>query len=476
MLENYVDSFLDNQIAALFELEDAIEYCDYDYYYATLTSINGLGPYLQKAAPEMAERLQGVIVAIDQGFDDGGIFDYFSIETDLNVLISYLRQKSEVRPYWGDDNYDESLNDCLQHLYNQTDEVYDYQILPISDLVDSSIEAKKARSRRRAEKVQVTANEVYRYILSSDHPVQRSILLKKISNCSDQAIAVAASRHDVINFHGEYVPASVLEIPASVKAVLRDSVNSVLSDKGIHHAQELFDILQPQFRSLFNSRFINTQYKLFSALNYWFPTNYNYSRPYLARKSVKILSQQEQLARYVCKKAETAVSEMVDFAKSQHIKVNSILGVINSLNDSVLLKDRDTLIRIDEIEIDKPLLRKIREAVMDELKSNPCKAIRDLHCFASFSPISIPWDEWLLYSVFNKWFPGLEVCTTSKQFRLSVPVVSVFGKTDPKTLEDIARVYSGAVNITPNNMVDNLDDLDDLITDYIDLDFDWDDE
>ena len=62
----------------------------------------------------------------------------------------------------------------------------------------------------------------------------------------------------------------------------------------------------------------------------------------------------------------------------------------------------------------------------------------------------------------NKWSSKLEVATSSNQFKLAVPLVAPAGKMDEETVKQFE-------NYKPVEFVssDNLDNIDDLIADYI---------
>lgn len=113
----------------------------------------------------------------------------------------------------------------------------------------------------------------------------------------------------------------------------------------------------------------------------------------------------------------------------------------------------------------------ITSKIQNELiNSNGYKAIRDLECISDFRNINVKWDEWLIYSIVDKYGIAIYALTTSKQFKTAIPVVSLNPKLPQNCLKEIADKYAGLENVTINKEVDDLDNLDELIEDYIDLD------
>ena len=53
--------------------------------------------------------------------------------------------------------------------------------------------------------------------------------------------------------------------------------------------------------------------------------------------------------------------------------------------------------------------------------------------------ISIQWNDWLVYSVINKWSDKYKVMMSSSQFRYSVPIIYRLEET-PKDLEELLGI------------------------------------
>ena len=70
------------------------------------------------------------------------------------------------------------------------------------------------------------------------------------------------------------------------------------------------------------------------------------------------------------------------------------------------------------------------------------------------------WSEWLIYSTLYKWSDKLEVALSSSQFRQSMPLVAPKGKMDLSLFKDVV--------VSPMTVtIDNLDNIDELISDII---------
>jgi hypothetical protein len=71
--------------------------------------------------------------------------------------------------------------------------------------------------------------------------------------------------------------------------------------------------------------------------------------------------------------------------------------------------------------------------------------------------------------VVHRWGYSIVVGTTSNQFRLSTPVVAPQGMLDIQKYEGISADTAGSIM-----QVDDLENIDDLISDFIEIDLDED--
>ncbi len=161
------------------------------------------------------------------------------------------------------------------------------------------------------------------------------------------------------------------------------------------------------------------------------------------------------------------ISEIIAFARENRYEVYSILDLLNSFNVTHLITDRNTLSTIDYLGITDGIAKEILSILKDEITETTL--ITSLECIHRLPKINVPWTEWLLYSIVNKWGDTLVVGTTSNQFKLSVPVIAPCGKLDVQKYEGVS--VDTTVSIA---QVDDLDNIDDLISDLIEFDLDED--
>ena len=216
---------------------------------------------------------------------------------------------------------------------------------------------------------------------------------------------------------------------------------------------------------LLHKLFIHFPTSLFSVLEYLFKNQYQFKRPFIANIGTDIGDPEEQLHDLIISSDEIAISEITAFAKDNHYEIYSILELLNSFNGTHLLMDRDTFASIEYIGINDDIAKNVISILQDEVTET--ELITSLKCICRLPKINIPWTEWLIYGVVNRWGEALVAGTTSNQFKLSVPVVAPQGKLDVQKYEGVS--VDTAVSIA---RVDDLDNIDDLISDFIEFDLD----
>ena len=202
-------------------------------------------------------------------------------------------------------------------------------------------------------------------------------------------------------------------------------------------------------------------------LEYLFREQYQFKRPFVANIGVEIGDPEEQLQDLIINSEEIAISEITSFAKENHYEIYSILELLNNFNDTHLLVNRNTFATIEHIGINDDVANDVISILESEVTDTVL--VTSLECIYNLPKINVPWTEWLIYSVVNKWSNSLVVGTTSNQFKLSVPIIAPSGKLDTQRYQGVSVDTTATIT-----QADDLDNIDDLISDYIELDLDED--
>lgn len=403
--------------------------------------------------------------------EDEAPIDISEFEDDLILVYNCIRQARNKKTWnWFDDDFkrDSDYYDYSDYSDDEDSHIYDQD--PDQDEL---YEIRSERAERTSAFVQAV-KETIRFIEESSKPVQRQTLVANIKDFSDAVMVQACRESKILSYHGEYIYAGNLDIPDNLFHTLRRQINFILRDHEIHHIDELYDEIAPKQYLLLSGAYVQTSYQFFSLVAYLFEDDYNFVRPFIAQKSVHIPTIPERVIRFIGNNNEILIDDVISFTKKKGITIPRLLELFDDISNHFFIKNHDTLISRSSLSLNNSILEQVADLIIDELKDVDCIAIRDLRCLSLLPSISVPWEEWLIYSIIRKHIPSIHTYTTSSQFRHGIPVISLTSMVTEIELSEIAQRHEGNTHAVVHTTVDNLDNLDELIEDMID--FNWEDE
>lgn len=306
--------------------------------------------------------------------------------------------------------------------------------------------------------------DIQLFIKKSDYSVTKEQIREAYPGITEIIINIALADDDIINYFGSYIHSANLNLYTEDKKYIDKVVSAIINDGMPHHCDELFSIIQSDNQDMLNRLGIFYQYSLFSLLQYLYKDRYEFARPYIAEKGTNINKPIELLQEYVSANEVFEITELQGLAKEYHYFVYDILKFLNGWNDTHLLINKDEMATIEYIGITSDIAYEVEQQILKEIDDSA--VITNLKCIYNLPSICVPWNEWLIYSVINRWGKELEANTTSNQFRLSSPVVSRMGKFNREE-------YGGSKSGEMVQAID-LNDID-AVEDYImeDIDIEW---
>ena len=395
-------------------------------------------------------------------------FDINAIEDYIVLIINNAKLICNRRTNWKQINYQMECDE-YEGETEYLDDAIDYQSREV--LYEDDVPNQKKQGR--FELIEAVAKEIYQYIMDHAYPVTKDVLSTTIPSYSDQALALAVSQPDILNYRGRYYSIEQVNLSDEEKLQIAEYIGQALEVTEAIHIDDIYEDFVTEYFPIVTRAYVQSAYQLFSFLEVILHNEFQFERPYISEKGVYIETPQECLEKYVLGHDEVAVDDLVAYAKGKHIKFDSILELIASLDNYVILKDRDTIIQIKHTGLDHYIAANIIQLILKELRRKKCLAIRDLMCISHFPRINVEWNEWLIYSVIRKWTTKIRAGTTSNQFRQSVPIAALPGEMTDARIEKIAARCTDLTYTLRDKVIESLDDIDDSILGYIDFDIDW---
>lgn len=302
--------------------------------------------------------------------------------------------------------------------------------------------------------------EIVHFVKQSKVPISKEEIYRKFPGITEIVIQIALNDDSILNYFGEYLYASYLDITGSERSYLKGIMDHVLSDKQGHHCKDIYERVASERPEIFTRNGITFGFRLYSVLEYLFRDSYQFSRPYIALNDVVIGRAPERLREFITSVDEISIAEISEFAKENHYSIYSMIDFINSYNEMYFFRDHDTIARIEVLGVSEQNAREIEALILDEISGT--EIVANLECIHRFPSIAVPWNEWLVYSVIKRWASKLDVTTSSTQLRIATPLVAIRGQLD-------LQKYDGIQDLSKFSVIqaDDLDDIDSLIADYI---------
>ena len=301
-------------------------------------------------------------------------------------------------------------------------------------------------------------SEIVSYIEKAAYPVTKRQLNEAFPGVTEIVINISTSDPDVINLFGVYIHASKLKLDELDKKYLKAVVISMLDKSGFLHCKDIYDFISRDNPNILTSNGVYQAFGLYSVLEYLFRDELEFSRPYIGQKGQEITRTFDQLHEMVEESDVIQLAEIASVARDNHFQVNSILEFANSCNNTHLLLNDKELAAIDYIGLSKELAREVEQCIFDSISGTVY--VSDLRCIKSFPRLSVPWTEWLVYSLLYKWCEILEVAVTSTTFKQAKAVVARRGELDVNQINEME-------NVDGIYIPDNMDDIDELISNIL---------
>ncbi len=389
----------------------------------------------------------------------------------LEIIISIAsNHRSSEYVYVEDDDYFDGGSDRELLLTSSKQQDDNEEIQKLISYIETA-QRREAQIARHAETIEKKVLVIHSYILSQIRPVTLGQIRSKFAHCSRELMLRVVEKGSVLDYYDRFLAKNNCKIKESIINDLTNKIYSLCDyNDGICHIEQVYESFRYQYRDFLAANYVDEPKHLYGFLSGFCTNTFGFLFPYIARKGIHIEPPELRLRKYVYQHSEITVDDILLYAKQHYIKYNGLLDFLNSLNDRMLIKNRKTVISIDKTDLSWSKAVEIEKRIKEELIQRNYCAIRELNCMVKFPKCSIPYDEWLIYSILLKWGTEVYIQTTQGQFRYSIPVVSIRGYLGKKELSEIANRFAGNTDYVLTSKVDDLDSIDELIMDYIDLD------
>ena len=282
---------------------------------------------------------------------------------------------------------------------------------------------------------------VKNYIISSDYPVSKKQIFDKFL-ISEITINFIISDSEILNYFGKYYHPSKLRYTAEEKLFLKNLLDSFILNQEVVHVRKIYEYLLIENKDLLNKIFVDSPFALFSVLEFFFASDYEFSRPCISNKGTKIEKMSDYIRTMFVEEDVITIDDITQAYRDQNRQYGSKLSACECLSDTHFLRSQTELISIRASGITQDICAEAENIILQCISE--CIPISFLDCFFSLPRINIRWNEWLLYSMLLKWSNNLEVRLTSNVLSEAVPLVATKGQISYESLKKYAGMRSSS--------------------------------
>ena len=450
--------------------------------------------FVQEKLPFMENSINDLATYIYQVLNSNDCFDEREVEAyvaqihhQINQYEDYISLASES--IIDSDSHNPLKNQYCRQLGNASvSNILDLMILDDQSREDEYMAAHLSLAEKKAlaiERKKLIINDILGYLEKELYPVPILTIKQKQEHFTHQILEIVRKDAAVVDYHDKLRAASKLSlfINQSEQNSLLSAIHNTFVLETKHSCSEIYKQLTRDsfINNLLTRLSVSSPYDLFSVIKALFPYSFVYSRPNIGLPGTKLTAPIEAIQKYLLARYKTSVADLQEYIDALELDISCSFKLFASLH-GVFLQDRDTIIPETRVQLSVPntiaLVSMIRNELNERQDEGEALAIRDLQCAGALPACQISWTDWLIYSFIQKkdW-PGkndtlaLYVHTTSPSLSRAIPLVSLNQSISKETRMLIADKYTNGINAV-HMSTDDLSNLDELIEDEIE--FDWD--
>lgn len=242
--------------------------------------------------------------------------------------------------------------------------------------------------------------EICDFIRDSKRIVAFKELQAEFKGYPKNILTVAVAQDGILNYMAKYVAIETLGLTESDKSRLRSAVARATSGGAIRHSDDILAKLRAESPDLLVKLRASEQFALFSAMECLFGGEFEFKRPFVAKKGVKIDSQRDRIKKFVEASDELAIDKITAFVAANRLHMYSICEFVDSL-DAYAFKNSTEIIALSKANLTRENAE-IAEGLVLRAMNGASTVYADKLDLGDSYPREVAWTPWLLYSALNK--------------------------------------------------------------------------
>lgn len=207
---------------------------------------------------------------------------------------------------------------------------------------------------------------------------------------------------------GMYMYAGLLDIREEDRMSIKKYLDANIFDIPIS-TRFLQDELMNLFPEFMIRNDIQRHSKLFAVLQYMFPKEFHFSKPYISKERSGKITNKAVLLQHVGEMDAIDIDDLVDLARQNAVHFTGTTAMLEVLQPELIRINRTTLMRYESTGLSEEIYEDIVNTLNEAIAANGgCLASGAINDFTWYPSLNVPWTPFLLESIAN--LLGDEVC------------------------------------------------------------------
>lgn len=293
------------------------------------------------------------------------------------------------------------------------------------------------------------------FIRRSKVLVTKEVLEKEFPGFSIGTMQRVVNTSSIVNMNGYYASIDNFNFSNEDILSLKIELDNIVQDEKAHNAKNIYYRFRHKFNGLFNRIGINHYLQFYYIINKLFDNKFEFLRPFVAKKGVKIQDKETQFVEFIVQKVKMSIGELREEASHFGFWIDSIMDFVIRNNDELVFLDENTIGAINQINLNEDKLVKI-DYILDKFMN--CSDYRYLTEIIDYGELSdiIPFkNKWFLYSVISVYSTKYKIIRTNNVMART-DLILVSEGFDESIIENLSGQEFVALNL------DDLLDVEDL--------------
>ncbi len=260
---------------------------------------------------------------------------------------------------------------------------------------------------------------IEKFIRERGRIVTKEEILKEFKGITDVVFNNAISQNPNILLwnNKKYFHTKHLKIEPELKKRLKDILVNYINKEPIS-SKKIYDDIYSSEKNFLLTNKIYYHYALFSLLNYLFPNDFKFRRPFIAQKDFpKEITFNNILREYLSVYEEIDIADLQEYISSIGMGYKGISTILDNISDEFIRADEKMLIRNALLNLPIETIKEIEDITIALMRNTGFIVVNRLREYLLFPDIGIRWNPFLIVSVVKYYCKRLKIISKKVDYR-----------------------------------------------------------